>query len=176
MGGQGWPRGRSRVLAGRVSSLLIVHTPPPPCLGSGGLDFLAYPGYVAGHPGVHPREVAMATDVTPADNSHLDPGAVPATHQGAPGVTLRERRASAPCTGPSWARRGGRTSGPGSHLAGVPALAACTQHVVLDDLMGGVCGGALIAPVTNLIPHDGHLHLLQVVGRAQQPCRGSGAG
>lgn len=71
---------------------------------------------------------------------------------------------------------GREDGGPGSHLAGVPALTACTQHVVLDDLMGGVCGGAPIVPVTNLIPHDGHLRHLQVVGRAQRPCQGSGAG
>lgn len=62
----------------------------------------------------------------------------------------------------------------GSHLAGVLALAPSTQHVVLDWL-GGVFNFPIVL-VTNLVPHDGHLHLLQVVGRAQRPCRGSGAG
>ena len=61
--------------------------------------------------------------------------------------------------------------GLGSHLAGVPALTPCAQHVLLDDLVGGVCRRVLIALVTDLVPHDGHLHLLQVVGRGQWRCR-----
>lgn len=57
---------------------------------------------------------------------------------------------------------------PGSHLAGILALAPGTQHVILDWL--GAVFKFLIVLVTNLVPHDGHLHLLQVVGRGQGRC------
>lgn len=57
-------------------------------LGSQGQrDILLDPGHVARHSGVHPRG-RITTQCAPAHDPYLDPGAIPATHQGAPGVTL----------------------------------------------------------------------------------------
>ena len=53
----------------------------------------------------------------------------------------------------------------GSHLAGVPAIAPRTQHVVLDKLVLQ----AVLLPA-DLLRHDGDLHLLQVVGWGQRLC------
>lgn len=57
----------------------------------------------------------------------------------------------------------------GSHLAGVQALAPRTQHVGLDGFAVWTCPVVL---VTDLVRHNGHLHLLQVVGRGQRHCGG----
>lgn len=57
-------------------------------LGSGGQrDVLVDPGHVARHAGIHPREVVTAA-IAPAHDPHLDPGALPSAHEGAPGVHL----------------------------------------------------------------------------------------
>lgn len=54
-------------------------------------DIAMDPGQVAHHSGVYTREVRKATAYAPADHTHLDPGAVPPAHQGAPGVSLWEK-------------------------------------------------------------------------------------
>lgn len=52
-----------------------------------------------------------------------------------------------------------------SHLAGIVALAPCTQHIILDKHVDA----AVLLP-TELIRTDWDLHLLQMVGRGQWLC------
>lgn len=101
-----------------MGGLVIMWTPPGPHLGSRGKrDVLLDPGHVAHHSGIHPREVTMTTDISPAHDPHLDPGAIPATHQGAPRVTLWGETELRGATAMellrlfSWARRGQRMIG-----------------------------------------------------------------
>lgn len=63
-------------------------------LGSRGQrDVLVDPGHVARHAGVHPREVVVTAAVAPAHDPHLDPGALPSAHEGAPRVHLWDEEA-----------------------------------------------------------------------------------
>lgn len=139
------------------------------------------PGLVARHSGVHPGEGARTTDVAPAHDPHLEPGAVPAAHQGPPespcgghGAHLPSPRAR------SKAAVGPHTRGParaedrvslGSHVAGTLSLAPSTQHVILDGPLGDFgMEGEAIDLVTDQPPHDPHLHLLQA-GAGKWFCR-----
>lgn len=129
----------------------------------------------------------MTTDVSPAHNPYLDPGAFPAAHQGAPGVTLWGEAGlsehlhtgffmellSPDSNGPGGDRRQ-RTEDRGrgqvgSHLAGVLALTPSTQHVLLDDL-DSVVGRVLVALVTDPVSHNGNHHFLELVGPGWRSC------
>lgn len=144
-------------------------------------DIAMDPEHVVHHSGVYAREVRKSTAYAPADDTHLDPGAVPPAYQGAPGVTLWEKAGiSIPgitCgqdgwVPVSWAKKGqGREDRSGCHLARVSALHPSTEHVIFDDPGVAVQGGIdPVLPLTVTVFHNRDCHFPQVVGWWQWHC------